>query len=247
MASYPPPAPPPYGFDPKQQRRMAKEQFRMQRDAMRAQRDLYRMQQRGLRRRSLLGPLLLISIGVVLLMVRNGHISPERFLEEYSHWWPMLFVFAGAVVLLEWGFDQFMVSLHPDAPPMGRRGVGGGVIFLLILLSIVGAGGMAIHSHASDLLGTFSSDDQDWAQFLGEKHESDQTVDRALPAGTALTIDNAKGRCDRERRQHGRADSPVGAQRGVHAVGLRRGPQDAGSGSADCDRRRDHGGAAGGA
>ena len=193
MASYPPPAPPPYGFDPKQQRRMAKEQFRMQRDAMKAQRDLYRMQQRGLRRRSLLGPLLLIAIGVVLLMVRNGRISPEHFLEEYSHWWPMLFVFAGAVVLAEWGFDQFMTSLHPEAPPMGRRGVGGGVILLLILLSIVGAGGMAIESHASDLFGTFGSDDQDWAQFLGEKHESDQTVDRVFPAGTTLSIDDAKG------------------------------------------------------
>ncbi len=202
MASYPPPypPPPPYGFDPRQQRRIMKEQaraqraaYKLQRQAARDQRSIYLQQIRGFRRRSLLGPLLLIGFGVSLLLVRNGKLTAMQAMDYYGRWWPMLFVVAGAVLLLEWGFDQFMASLHPEAPPVGRRCLGGGAIFLLVLLSVGGAVTMGLQDHKQDLLSTFGGDKDRLAQFLGEKHESDQALDQAIASGSSISIDNPHG------------------------------------------------------
>ena len=59
---YPPPAGPPYGGDWKYQRRILREQARAQRDMLRAQREVYRYQTRSMRRSSILGPLVLITV-----------------------------------------------------------------------------------------------------------------------------------------------------------------------------------------
>ncbi len=70
MGSYPPPTPPPpYGNDWKYQRRVMKEQARASPDAIRAQRDAYRYQLLGQRRSSILGPLLLIAMGIIFLLI----------------------------------------------------------------------------------------------------------------------------------------------------------------------------------
>ena len=65
MSSYPPPPPPQgpqYPGDWKAQRRFDREQ-------MRAQRDLRRAQVRAQRRGSIVGPLLVITLGIVFLLV----------------------------------------------------------------------------------------------------------------------------------------------------------------------------------
>jgi DUF4097 and DUF4098 domain-containing protein YvlB len=181
---------------------MARDQARAQRDAyklqklaIQAQQAAYRRQIRGIRRRSLLGPLLVIAIGVVLLLVRNGNISTTEFLDDYTHWWPMVFVFAGVVVLAEWAFDQIMLSQNPDAPPVGRRGVGAGVVLLLILLSIFGAVNMAVRHHSHEWISALGGEGElvGMEHLLGDKHESDQTLEQSFPAGTALAIDNISG------------------------------------------------------
>src|SRR5271168_3797791 len=104
MANYPPPYPPPgapggppYGNDWKYQRRMLKDQARAQRDMFRAQRDAYRYRARSLRRSSILGPLVLISIGVIFLLIQTGHLQGYRFWEWYSRFWPFLLVGAGVI------------------------------------------------------------------------------------------------------------------------------------------------------
>ena len=80
MASYPPPPPPPPppGYDPQAQRRYQRDQFRAQmraqRDAFRAQRQQIRYQMRGMRRGSVLGPLLLIAIGVLFLLIETSRL-----------------------------------------------------------------------------------------------------------------------------------------------------------------------------
>src|ERR1700757_5312997 len=112
MANYPPPYPPPgappnnpggppYGNDWKYQRRMLKEQARIQRDMMRAQRDAYRYQARSLRRSSILGPLVLITLGIIFLLVQTGRIQSHNLWEWYARFWPFLLVGAGIVLLLE--------------------------------------------------------------------------------------------------------------------------------------------------
>ena len=119
MANYPPPYPPPpgppYGDDWKYQRRIMKEQARMQRDVLRAQQQAYRQQLRGMRRGSVVGPLLVIVLGIVFLLVQMGHISGHDLWLWYGRWWPALLVGAGIVMLLEWSFDQYM---HTGETPL---------------------------------------------------------------------------------------------------------------------------------
>ena len=70
MAGYPPGVPPvppvpPPGYDPRAQRRYMHDQARAQRAAFRAQREQMRYQMRRMRRGSVLGPILLIAVGIV--------------------------------------------------------------------------------------------------------------------------------------------------------------------------------------
>src|ERR1700761_9195092 len=104
---YPPPPGPPYGGDWKYQRRVLKEQARIQRDMMHAQRDAYRYQARSLRRSSILGPLVLITLGIIFLLVQTGRIQSHNLWEWYARFWPFLLVGAGIVLLLEWAYDQY--------------------------------------------------------------------------------------------------------------------------------------------
>src|SRR5580704_11916876 len=144
MANYPPPYPPPgapsgppYGNDWKYQRRILKEQARAQRDVARAQRDAYRYQARSMRRSSILGPLLLITIGILFLLVQTGRLAAHNLWDWYGRFWPMLLVGAGIIMLLEWAYDQYMQS--DDTQPRYRRRLGGGVFTLLLLLVVTGA------------------------------------------------------------------------------------------------------------
>jgi DUF4097 and DUF4098 domain-containing protein YvlB len=199
MANYPPPYPPPgapsgppYGNDWKYQRRILKDQARAQRDMLRAQRDAYRYQARGLRRSSILGPLVLISLGIVFLLVQTGHLQSYRFWEWYGRFWPFLLVGAGVIMLLEWAYDQHVQS-DPDQPRYRRR-VGGGVFTLLVLLAFTGIilSGMREGGHTK-LFNGLNINQDNLDEFLGDKHESDQAVAQSFPAGASFSVDNPRG------------------------------------------------------
>jgi DUF4097 and DUF4098 domain-containing protein YvlB len=199
MANYPPPYPPPgapsgppYGNDWKYQRRMLKEQARAQRDMLRAQREAYRYQTRSLRRSSILGPLVLITIGIIFLLVQTGHLQGPRLWDWYARFWPMLLVGAGVIMLLEWAYDQYMQS--DSTQPRYRRRVGGGVFTLLILLGVTGVifSGIREGGH-SKLFNGLSINQDNLDEFLGDKHESDQSMAQSFPAGASLSVDNPRG------------------------------------------------------
>jgi DUF4097 and DUF4098 domain-containing protein YvlB len=200
MANYPPPYPPqgvppsgpPYGSDWKYQRRILKDQARAQRDMLRAQREAYRYQVRSMRRSSILGPLVLISIGVVFLLVQSGHLQGYRFWEWYGRFWPLLLVGAGVIMLLEWAYDQYTQS--DSTQPRYRRRVGGGVFTLLVLLGITGVVFSSIREGGrAKLFNGLNINQDNWDEFLGDKHESDQTLAEAFPAGATLLVNNPRG------------------------------------------------------
>jgi DUF4097 and DUF4098 domain-containing protein YvlB len=199
MANYPPPYPPPgapggppYGNDWKYQRRMLKDQARAQREMLRAQRDAYRFQTRGLRRTSILGPLVLISIGIIFLLIQTGRLQSYRFWEWYGRFWPLLLVGAGVIMLLEWAYDQYTQS--DSTQPQYRRRVGGGVFTLLILLGVTGVifSGIRDGGH-SKLFNGFNINQDNLDEFLGDKHESDQTLSQSFPANATFSVDNPRG------------------------------------------------------
>jgi hypothetical protein len=167
-----------------------KDQARAQRDAFRAQRDVLRAQARSYRRGSVVGPMLVIAIGVVFLLVQTGRIASEHLWDWYGRWWPVLLIGVGAVVLVEWIVDQ---AFHRDTP-YGRRSIGGGIIFLLVLLALSGLSydGFRDGGHRF-LMNNFNLNQDDIDQFMGDKHESDQSLQQALPAGASFEIDNPRG------------------------------------------------------
>ena len=195
MAGYPPPYPPPGpppGHDWRYQRRILKDQARAQRDLIRAQRDAYRAQYRAMRRGSIVGPLLVVTVGIIFLLVQTGHLRSYSLWSWYGRWWPLLLVGIGAILLVEWAFDRN--AQRSGNAPYVRHTIGGGVIAFLIFLAFTGAiwGGFSnLHRDLFNRGFNLNSDNID--EFFGDKHESDQTLDQAFPAGSALNVNNPHG------------------------------------------------------
>ena len=202
MASYPPPSPyapppygPPYGQTPRDQRKQARQQAKLQQAAFKTQRDLYRQQSRSLRRTSIVGPLLVLSFGIVALLVSLGRISMPAVATWFSHWWPLVIVASGLVLIGEWAFDQW--SIVDGAPALGRRSLGGGTVFLLILLIITGLTAQTIHTQQMNGNGIFSQgffgDSRGWNELFEDKYDREQQIDQAFAPGTSLSVTNPRG------------------------------------------------------
>jgi DUF4097 and DUF4098 domain-containing protein YvlB len=195
-AVYPPPYPPP-GFNPRDQARFArqqlKDQARAQKFAYRTQRALYRQQARAMRRTSILGPLLIIAVGVIILLIHLGRLSYFTFESFYGRWWPLLLVAAGLILVAEWAFDQRNTQNHVPGAPTIRRGPGAGVIFLLILLALTGASMEGFRDGVGVLAKGLHVDSDDFGQFFGDRHDFTQQIDQPFAPNTSLTIENPHG------------------------------------------------------
>lgn len=178
MASYPPP----FSNDPRVQRRILRDQARLQ-----------QLQLRRARRSSILGPLLVIAIGVIFLLVQIGRLPSTALFFWFARWWPLLLVIFGFIRLLEWLLDQRRRTDSPGAPAP-QRSLGFGVTLLLALLVIAGVASSIARTRAGSLFGhNLELNPDNIEQFLGNKHESTQTLTETCPPGTALTIDNQHG------------------------------------------------------
>jgi DUF4097 and DUF4098 domain-containing protein YvlB len=186
----PPPIPP---FDAKNQYRAYREQqkaaWRAQREAWKAQRYAAKVNCVGVygpRVPSVVGPIILIGVGVVALLLMTGRLDAGHFWSWYGHWWPMLLIGAGLLLLGEWTID-----LRRKTPV--RRG--GGFVGLLILLAFLGFGAAGW----SDWWGPFSShfgdqDDDFFNTFRQPEHDFDQKLLNAqIPSNAAIDIENPRG------------------------------------------------------
>ena len=199
MASYPPPPPPPPpGYDPRAQRRFYRDQLRAQvraqREAARARSYQVRAQMRGMRRGSVLSPILLIAIGVVFLLIETSRLDLSRFWGWYGHWWPLLLVGTGIILLAEWTFDQ--VHMRDLQRPSYRRSVGFGVFLMLFFLVIAGVVASNVRDYPSGYSKLFPGwhfDRESFDELFGDRHESDQTLDLAFPSGGSLAVVNPRG------------------------------------------------------
>ena len=188
MAGYPPPYPPPPG-DWRAQRRLLRDQAKLQQEYARAQRDAYRQQLRARSRGSIVGPLLVVAVGILFLLVQLGRLSAVSAWTWYGRWWPLLLVGVGAVLLLEWGLDQFgSGNIGP------RRSIGSGVVFLLILLTMVGITfSPGVHAERSLFGQNFALNSDNLDEFLGDKHESEQVSVESLDPGASIAVQNPHG------------------------------------------------------
>ena len=86
---------------------------------------------------SIVGPIILVGVGVIALLIMSGHIDAGTFWAWYGQWWPLLLIGAGLALLGEWALD-----MHRKTPV--RRS--GGFIGILIFLAFLGAISAA-HNH----------------------------------------------------------------------------------------------------
>ena len=208
MAGFPPPASPPgqpFGApvtgtardqaraerrQARTGREQARAQWKQERSARKQVRSFQSQQRRSLRRTSLLAPLLLLALGITALLIRAGHPPLAAFLSWYGRWWPLLLIFAGLFLLLEWACDFFLLTGSTPAVP---RRLGAGATLLLIALALFGTGTHSVRETRNLFGNDIHLGLGEFEELLAEKHESTKTVDTAFPTGSRLSVDNPHG------------------------------------------------------
>lgn len=187
-----PPGGPPYPpYDPKTQWRVYREQ---QKAAWRAQRDAWKAQRRagccgvyGPRVPSLVGPVILIGIGVIALLIMSGTIVASSFWSWYARWWPLLLILAGLGMLAEWALD-----LRRETP-VRRSGSFVGIIILLAVMGL-GASGWNHMGPWFNNWGHNNGGDDFFNMFGMPQHDSEQSpLSAQVAANSAIDIENPRG------------------------------------------------------
>jgi DUF4097 and DUF4098 domain-containing protein YvlB len=208
MSSYPPPPPPPppgqypppydrYAWKAQQQAikaqaRAFRDQARAQSMAAKQQRAALRMQRRGQMRRSVVGPMILLGLGIVFLLAQLGRLSWSHSLEWYGHWWPAVLIVAGVLLLIEWAVDESLARNNPSRPQHVRV-LGSGVVTLLVFLALLGIASRAIiagidwHDH------TFGNGYTQFDHLFGDRHDADSSASNAIEQGATLVIRDPHG------------------------------------------------------
>lgn len=194
MSSIPPNVPPGGGYDPRTQWRVYRDQqraaWRAQREAWRAQQYAYKAKYQhayGPRVPSVVGPLILVAIGVVWLLIYSGHISSANFWTWYGKWWPLMLIAAGLAMLAEWALD-----LKRETPV--RRGTG--FVGILILLALIGfAASGWTRGYWGPWRGDWGDHDDDFFNMFGApQHDMDQQVlNVQVPANASVQVENPRG------------------------------------------------------
>jgi DUF4097 and DUF4098 domain-containing protein YvlB len=199
MSTVPPGTPPggqpPYqAYDPKTQWRIYREQqkaaWRAQRDAMRAQRYAAKAGYYGgvyaPRVPSIVGPIILIGVGVVALLVITGHIAGVDFWTWYAHWWPLLLIVAGLALLAEWALDA------RRKVPVRR---GGSFVGIIVLLAIIGLGAAGWDNWWGPFRAQFGDQGDDFFNAFGrpERDNDQQILNSVIAANGSIEIQNPRG------------------------------------------------------
>lgn len=154
---------------------------RAQRDQAKAQREYWRAYWRGGRRGSIVGPIVLLTIGVIALLVEMGRLNGYAIWNWYSQWWPLLLIVVGLISLAEYFYDR--------DDPYARRRSGGGFVFLILVLLFLGWG-----AHGARRWGkNFGVNGDDLSFMFGEEHDNDVTMDQAAAANGTVNVQNPRG------------------------------------------------------
>ena len=136
-------------------------------------------------RRSLSGPIVLISIGTVFLLGTMGVLNWSSLGHWFAHYWPVILIIAGIIKLIE----------YQAAQRQGARvsGLGAGGVFLIIMVVICGL----IATQASrfdwgELRDHIDVDDSDFSWF-GQRYTYNDQLAQDFPAGASLHVTDSRG------------------------------------------------------
>lgn len=197
MTAVPPP-PPPVPPPPQEARsaaRLAREQRRSAQLWARQQRSQLRTQRRALQRHSLVGPVMLVTFGVVLLAMQAGHLQTAVTIAWLGRWWPLLLLGAGLLRLAEWSWDT-RLARTAGTTIVPRRRLGVGSILLILLLVALGSLSHAIpqglswarQNGNSSFLEAVGLD-----RLLAQHAEEHVSLSAPLAHGGTFTLQNERG------------------------------------------------------
>lgn len=136
------------------------------------------------RPRSIFGPLVLITIGVVFLLRTMGVISFLSFRGWMARYWPLLLIFWGVVKLAEhlWARQR--------GEPTPRLGAGG-IIFLVFFVTL----GMGTTKTANWNWGNLHTDidDSDFGDLFGNRYDFTDNFAQPAQGATEVKIISAQG------------------------------------------------------
>jgi len=136
-------------------------------------------------RRSMSGPIILISIGIVFLLGTMGYLNWSRLGHWFAHYWPVILIVSGVIKLIE----------YQTAQRQGYRasGLSGGGIFLIIMVVVFGL--IATQMSRFDwgeLRDHINIDDNEFTWF-GQKYTYEDQLAQEFPAGASLHVTDTRG------------------------------------------------------
>jgi len=132
------------------------------------------------RRHSLVGPVILILIGVAFLL---NNIRPDWNLFSFvADYWPFLLIAIGTLRLLE------VLAFAATSRPIVSRGLSGGEVFLVILVTVIGVG---MHQ-ARTRFGPFGPSRR-IVELFGESYDYPVSKQLAINSKSRILFDNVRG------------------------------------------------------
>jgi len=161
------------------------------------------------RPRSIFGPLVLITLGIIFLLRTTGVIHGDKLHYWFAHYWPLLLIFWGVVKLIE------HIWARSKGEPTPRLGAGG-IIFLVFFIMFSG-----IVSATADLdwsRWNWNIDDSGLGWF-GSHYDFNDNFDQPLAGASQIKV-----MCN-----HGDINVTASTDNQAHAIVHKslRGPQDA--------------------
>jgi DUF4097 and DUF4098 domain-containing protein YvlB len=137
------------------------------------------------RPRSIFGPLVLITIGIIFLLRTTGVIPYGAFHSWFVRYWPLLLIFWGAAKLLEhlWARQR--------GEPTPRMGAGG-IVFLVFFI-MIGMGFTGTRDWNWQGMRTDLGVDSDWGNWFENRYEFSDNFAQPMPAGSEIKILSAQG------------------------------------------------------
>jgi len=136
-------------------------------------------------RRSLSGPIILISVGIVFLLGTMGYLNWHSLGHWFAHYWPLILIISGVIKLIEYQAAQ--------RHGMRASGLGAGGIFLIIMVIVFGLTATQMSRvDWGELRDQINIDDNDFTWF-GEKYSYEDQLVQDFPAGASLNVVDTRG------------------------------------------------------
>jgi len=137
------------------------------------------------RPRSIVGPLVLITIGVIFLLLNTGVISSQSFRSWMVHYWPVLLIIWGVAKLRE------HIWARQRGEPTPRLGAGGIVLLVFVILFGTIASSTANWNWPGirDEMGA----DPDWGNWFGQHYDFTDNFAQPLAGGSEIKILSTRG------------------------------------------------------